>query len=72
MLVSIGQLSNRTNGDDLFIRIAKVENTIQAVNSPIYEDMSTPGNTAKLRTAHSNIQNAQSYQSLVGIELTMH
>ena len=30
--------------------------------------MSTPGNTAKLGIAHSNIQTAQSVPSLVGIE----
>ena len=34
--------------------------------------MSTPGNTAKLGTAHSNIQAAQRGLSLVGSELTMH
>ena len=34
--------------------------------------MSTPGNTAKLRAIHSNIQKAQSSQSLVGSEPTMH
>ena len=34
--------------------------------------MSTPGNTAKLGTAHSNIQTAQSNPSLVGSEPTMH
>ena len=34
--------------------------------------MSTPGNTAKLGTAHSNIQAAQRGPSLVGSELTMH
>ena len=31
--------------------------------------MSTPGNTAKLGTAHSNIQTAQSCPSLVGINI---
>ena len=31
--------------------------------------MSTPGNTAKLGTAHSNIQTAQSNPSLVGANL---
>ena len=34
--------------------------------------MSTPGNTAKLETARSNIQAAQSNPSLVGSEPTMH
>ena len=34
--------------------------------------MSTPGNTAKLGTAHSNIQTAQRGPSLVGSEPTMH
>ena len=33
--------------------------------------MSTPGNAAKLGTAHSNIQTAQSNMSLVGSEPTM-
>ena len=32
-----------------------VENTIQTVSSPIYEFMSTHGNTAKLGTEHGNI-----------------
>ena len=34
--------------------------------------MSAPGNTAKLGTAHSNIQTAQRGPSLVGSEPTMH
>ena len=34
--------------------------------------MSTPGNTAKLGTVHSNIQTAQRGPSLVGSEPTMH
>ena len=34
--------------------------------------MSTPGNTAKLGAAQSNIQTAQSNLSLVGSEPTMH
>ena len=34
--------------------------------------MSTPGNAAKQGTTLSNIQTAQSSQSLVGIETTMH
>ena len=33
----VRQLANGTNGDDLNMRIAKVGNTIQTVNSPIYE-----------------------------------
>ena len=50
-----------------------VGNTIQTVNSPMYDThMSTPGNTAKLRTAHSNIQTAQRGPSQVGSEPTMH
>ena len=45
--------------DDLYIRIATVGNTIQTVNSPMYDTyMSTPGNTAKLGATH-NIQTAQ-------------
>ena len=67
------QLSNGNNGDDLYIRIATVGNTIQTVKSPMYDAyMSTPGNTAKLGTAHSNIQTAQRGPSLVGSEPTMH
>ena len=67
------QLSNGTNDDDLYICIATVGNTIQTVNSPMYDTyMSTPGNTAKLTTAHSNIQTAQRGPSLVGSEPTMH
>ena len=50
-----------------------VGNTIQTVNSPMYDThMSTPGNTAMLEAAHSNIQTAQNSPSLVGSELTMH
>ena len=38
----------------LYICIATVGNTIQTVNSPMYDTyMSTPGNTAKLGTAHT-------------------
>ena len=56
----------------LYIRIATVVNTIQTVNSPMYDTyISTPGNTAKLGTAHSNIQTAQRGPSLVGSEPTM-
>ena len=70
---AVRQLSNGTNGNDLHICIATVGNTIQTVNSPMYDaQMSTPGNTAKLVTAHSNIQTAQSNPSLAGSELTMH
>ena len=66
----VRQLSNGTNGDDLYIRIAMVGNTIQTVNSPI-RILSAPGTTAKIGTAHSNIQTAQSDPSLVGIERTI-
>ena len=45
--------------------------TIQTVNSPL-KNMSAPGNAAKLGTAQSHIQAAQSWHSLVGIEPTMH
>ena len=59
--------------DDLYIHITTVWNTIQTVNTPMYDtQMGTPGNTAKLGTAHSNIQTAQSNPSLVGSEPTMH
>ena len=34
--------------------------------------MSTPGNTAKIGTVHSNIQTAESSPELVGSEPTMH
>ena len=64
---AVRQLSNGTNGDDIYICIATVGNTIQTVNSPMYDTyMSTPGNTAKLGTAHSNIQTAQRGPSLPG------
>ena len=57
----------------LYIRIATVGNTIQTVNSPMYDTyMSTPGNTAKLGTAHSNIQTARSSPTLVGSKPTIH
>ena len=70
---AVRQLFNGTNGDDLYIHIATVGNIIQTVNSPMYDtDMSTPSNTAKLGTAHSNIQTAQRGPSLVGSEPTMH
>ena len=70
---AVRQLSNGTNSDDLYIHIAMVWNTIQTVNSPMYDThMSTLGNTAKLGTAHSNIQTAQSSPSLVGSEPTIH
>ena len=70
---AVRQLSNGTNGDDLYICIATVGNTIQTVNSSMYDTyMSTPGNTAMLGTAHSNIQTAQRGPSLVGSEPTMH
>ena len=70
---AVRQLSNGANGDDLYICIATVGNTIQTVNSPMYDTrMITPGNTAKLGTEHSNIQTAQSNPSLVGSEPTMH
>ena len=70
---AVRQLSNGTNGDDLYIHIATVGNTIQTVNSPMYDTyLSTVGNTAKLGATHSNIQTAQSNPSLVGSEPTMH
>ena len=73
---AVRQLSNGTSGDYLYIRIyiyiyiSTVRNTIQTVNSPLYDTyMSTP---VKLRTAHSNIQTAQISPSLVRSEPTMH
>ena len=70
---AVRQLSNGANGDDLYIRITTVGNTIQTVNSPMYDTyMSTPGITAKLGTAHRYIQTARSCRSLVGSEPTMH
>ena len=70
---AVRQLSNGTNGDDLYTCIATVGNTIQTVNSPMYDThISTSGNTAKLGTTHSNIQTAQNNPSLVGSEPTMH
>ena len=69
------------NGDDLYICIATVGNTIQTINSPMYDTyMSTPGNTAKLGTTHSNIQTAQrsvpgwkrTYNALVSILPSQH
>ena len=64
---------NGTNGDDLYMRIATVGNTIQTVNSPMYDTyVSTPGNTAKPRAIHSNIQTAQRSPSFFGSEPTMH
>ena len=50
------QLSNRTNGDNLYIHIAMVENTFQTVNTP-HTNMSAPGrvrNAVKIGTAHSS------------------
>ena len=59
------------------MRYHEIERHAAAVSQlsehPMYDTyMSTPGNTAKLGTAHSNIQTAQSCPSLVGIEPTMH
>ena len=57
------------------MRIATVGNAIQEGNSTCMNTyMSTPGNTAKLGTAHSNIQSqtAQSSPTLVESEPTMH
>ena len=55
------------------LHIAAVGNTIQTVNSPMYDTyMSTPGNTANLGAIHSNIQRAHSNPSLVGSEPTLH
>ena len=65
---AVRQLSNGTNGDDLYICIATVGNTIQTVNSPCMIHT----HTAKLGTAHSNIQTAQRGPSLVGSEPAMH
>ena len=60
-------------GGTLYIRIATVGNTIQTVNSPMYDTyMSSPGNTAKLGATNSNIQTTQRGPSLVGSEPTMH
>ena len=57
----------------IYIRIVTVGNTIQTVNSPMYEYIHEHfGNTANLGTAHSNIQTAQSSPSPVGSEPTMH
>ena len=70
---AVRQLSNGTNGDDLYMRIATVGNTIQTVNSPMYDTyMSTPGKTSKLGATHNNIQTAQRSPSLAGSEPTMH
>ena len=56
-----------------YVHITTVGNTIQTVNSPMYDThMSTPCNTAKLGATHSNIQTAQSSPPLVGSETTMH
>ena len=70
---AVRQLSNETNGDDLYILIATAEGTLFRQLTPMYDTyMSTPGNTAKLRAILSNIQTAQSNPSLVGSEPTMH
>ena len=66
-------LSNGTNGDDLYIRIASVRKLFrQLTPSCMNAYMGTPGNTAKLGTAHNNIQTAQSSPSLAGSEPIMH
>ena len=70
---AVRQLCNGTIGNDLYIHIATVGNTIQTVNSLMYDTyMSTPGNAANPRAIHSNIQTAQSNPSLVGRGPTMH
>ena len=55
---AVRQLSNGTNGDDLYICIATVGNTIQTVNSPMYEWVL--------------LVTQQSCPSLVGSEPKMH
>ena len=57
-----------TNGDDLYIRIATVGNTILTVNPPIYEYVSTPGNAAKLLEPHT----VQCSPYLIRIKPTIH
>ena len=71
---AVRQLSNGTNGDDLYIgTYSNSSKRYSDSNSPMYDTyMTTPGNTAKLGAIHSNIQPAQSSPSLVGSELTMH
>ena len=67
---AVRQLSNGTNGVDLYIRIATVGNTIKTVISPMYDTyMSTPGNTAKPRAIHSSIQTAQVARPWLGANL---
>ena len=66
---AVRQLSNGTNGDDLYICMSRVGNNIQTVNSPMCEYIHE---YCIIGTAHSNIQTAQSIPSLVGNEPTMH
>ena len=66
---AVRQLSNGTNGDDLYIRIATVGNTNQTVNSPMYDTyMSTPGNTAKLGATQQHTDSTK--RSVPGWERT--
>ena len=67
---AVRQLSNGTNGDDLYVHLATVGNTNQTVNSPMYEYTHEYSWTVHEYT-HSNIQTAQSNQSLFGSEPTM-
>ena len=63
--VTVRQLYNGTNGDDICKTIATVGNTLQTVNSP-QRNMSAPGNAVKLETEHSNVQIAQIASSWLG------
>ena len=68
---AVRQLSNGTNGDDLYIHIATVGNTIQTVNSPMYDTyISTPGNTAKLGSSHTQQHTDSTKRSVPGWERT--
>ena len=60
----------QSDGDGLYIRIATAGNTIQTVNSPMYDTyMSTPGTTAKLGATHSNIQTGKRGPPWLGANL---
>ena len=64
---AVRQLSNGSNGDDLYILNKYVIRQLTPPCMNIY--MSTTGNTAKLGAIHSNIQAAQSNPSRLGVNL---
>ena len=61
------------SGNYLYINITTVRNTMQSVNSPIYEYMSAPGNISKLEPHTATCrQHTVVRPCMVGTEPSMH